>query len=168
MIGDPEITVVGFSEGAFLPTEPRGGGSKEKTSELYTRHRAGECGARRLSRCSRSQYVAMLQRSGCEGGRVVAIPAECKVCERPMRPSYVKPAERPGTVPHNARGLCAMCYRRAHRVPRIKPRTQHYVALTGIAEVTSEQRRLVVRQIQRLAPDDEGMLAAALLGPMRS
>lgn len=63
------------------------------------------------------------------------IPHYCEGCQRQLRPTWIKLADMPGTVPVSKRGLCKSCYTRggiAKPAPKVrKPPTVAELAAQG-------------------------------------
>lgn len=101
----------------------------------------------------------------------------CRGCSRRLRPVHALVADWPGTVKHVSRGRCATCVGRERRGEPVRwapqpgaKRTRDVGALDyrPIEGPTPEQRRLVLRQVNRLGGDDAAMLVAMFFGPVKS
>jgi len=100
-------------------------------------------------------------------------PVKCSECNRPMRSTRALLAEFPGTVRAFGKGRCQGCAQRgtASAGGRAGSKATLDVGALNykpIPEPTPDERRLILRQVNRLGGDDAAMLAAMMLGPVMS
>lgn len=100
-------------------------------------------------------------------------PVKCSECARPMRSTRALLANHPGTVRAFGKGRCQGCAQRgtASAGGRAGSKATLDVGAFGykpIPDPSPDERRLILRQVNRLGGDDAAMLAAMFMGQVKS